>query len=589
MAEETALAHAPEAVVVNSFSKYFSMTGWRVGRLIVCLTWCGRSNGWRRTSTPPRRRWRRWRRSEPSRARTRSRRTGASMRRTARFCWPSFPRPDWSASCLPDGAFYLYVDVAAFTSDSHAFTREMLAEIGIAATPGVDFDAERGSRFVRFCYAGTTGDMAEAARRLRAWRRLAARTPASVLPPTDRAATTLWRGPRGIVRSRIGVCRLGGRRIARGRLLRMRRRRLRLHVPGRPGLARSVAGLCAALRPARLLVRLGNGAPRPCPPRLAAAAPVARDAHLVPDITSCASGASLPSDASCPSAARTGAASAPALSRVASWAPSPPASADTSPCAAGSRSRPRRPPRRPRRRRRPRCSSRSSSPAGVGGCSPSPGMSPLASWRPSSASSSRRTCAGNIDDRWPQNRPAPREHAAQPCHRAVRAGAVAGRVALLGFAFDLGLRLLKLAVGLAVGVFALLAVEAPFMLTATGRSAAFGAAAGAADFSIAKLAPCMRSPASTAMERHTGPPCRSRTSACCSGCRGPRPPRATAVRTSARRAPDGLPGRAARPVPPISAGADDAGALAVRALGGGALRHAGPAAAGATSQADRNG
>ena len=79
-----------------------------------------------------------------------------------------------------DGAFYLYVDVAPFTSDSHAFTREMLADIGIAATPGVDFDAERGSRFVRFCYAGTTGDMAEAARRLRAWRRLAARTPASV-------------------------------------------------------------------------------------------------------------------------------------------------------------------------------------------------------------------------------------------------------------------------------------------------------------------------------------------------------------------------------------------------------------------------
>jgi aspartate/methionine/tyrosine aminotransferase len=79
-----------------------------------------------------------------------------------------------------DGAFYLYVDVAAFTSDSHAFTREMLADIGIAATPGVDFDAARGSRFVRFCYAGTTGDMAQAARRLRAWRRLAARTPASV-------------------------------------------------------------------------------------------------------------------------------------------------------------------------------------------------------------------------------------------------------------------------------------------------------------------------------------------------------------------------------------------------------------------------
>ena len=56
-----------------------------------------------------------------------------------------------------------------------AFTQEMLAEIGVAATPGVDFDAERGSRYVRFCYAGTTADMAEAARRLQGWSRLSTR------------------------------------------------------------------------------------------------------------------------------------------------------------------------------------------------------------------------------------------------------------------------------------------------------------------------------------------------------------------------------------------------------------------------------
>ena len=74
-----------------------------------------------------------------------------------------------------DGAFYLYADVGDFTSDSLAFTKEMLAEIGVAATPGVDFDAERGSRYVRFCYAGTTADMAEAARRIKGWSRLRAR------------------------------------------------------------------------------------------------------------------------------------------------------------------------------------------------------------------------------------------------------------------------------------------------------------------------------------------------------------------------------------------------------------------------------
>ena len=68
-----------------------------------------------------------------------------------------------------DGAFYLYVDVGQFTADSLAFSKQMLAEIGIAATPGVDFDAERGNRFIRFCYAGTTAKMAEAVRRLRGW------------------------------------------------------------------------------------------------------------------------------------------------------------------------------------------------------------------------------------------------------------------------------------------------------------------------------------------------------------------------------------------------------------------------------------
>jgi len=71
-----------------------------------------------------------------------------------------------------DGAFYLYVDISEFGGDSVAFTRAMLAEIGVAATPGVDFDAARGARYVRFCYAGSTADMARAAQRLQGWERL---------------------------------------------------------------------------------------------------------------------------------------------------------------------------------------------------------------------------------------------------------------------------------------------------------------------------------------------------------------------------------------------------------------------------------
>jgi aspartate/methionine/tyrosine aminotransferase len=179
MAEETALAHASGAVVVNSFSKYFSMTGWRVGWLIVPPD----------LVRPIERLAQNLYISPPTVAQVAAlgafdgqdeleanRRVYAENRA---LLLAELPRAGLERILPADGAFYLYVDVAAFTADSHAFTREMLADIGIAATPGVDFDADRGSRFVRFCYAGTTVDMAEAARRLRAWRRLATRTPPS--------------------------------------------------------------------------------------------------------------------------------------------------------------------------------------------------------------------------------------------------------------------------------------------------------------------------------------------------------------------------------------------------------------------------
>jgi aspartate/methionine/tyrosine aminotransferase len=73
-----------------------------------------------------------------------------------------------------DGAFYLYADVSRFCSDSFAFAKQMLEEAHVAATPGIDFDPLNGSRFVRFCYAGSTGDMHEAVARISKW--LAART-----------------------------------------------------------------------------------------------------------------------------------------------------------------------------------------------------------------------------------------------------------------------------------------------------------------------------------------------------------------------------------------------------------------------------
>jgi aspartate/methionine/tyrosine aminotransferase len=175
MGEQTALAHSDEAVVINSFSKYFSMTGWRIGWLIVppglvrpierlaqnlyiCppavaqVAALGAFEGLDELEANKR----------------------AYVENRA-LLLQEFPKAGLQRMVPADGAFYLYVDVGDFTADSHAFTREMLADIGVAATPGVDFDAGRGSRYVRFCYAGTTADMAEAARRLRGWSRLAAR------------------------------------------------------------------------------------------------------------------------------------------------------------------------------------------------------------------------------------------------------------------------------------------------------------------------------------------------------------------------------------------------------------------------------
>ena len=170
--EETALAHSGEAIVVNSFSKYFSMTGWRVGWLVV-------PQGLVR---PIERLAQNLYISPPAIAQVAA--VGAFdgtdelagnkavYAENRALLLKELPKAGLERIVPADGAFYLYVDVSEFSSDSVAFAKEMLGEIGIAATPGVDFDAARGKRYVRLCYAGTTRDMAEAARRLQGWRRL---------------------------------------------------------------------------------------------------------------------------------------------------------------------------------------------------------------------------------------------------------------------------------------------------------------------------------------------------------------------------------------------------------------------------------
>ncbi len=77
------------------------------------------------------------------------------------------PRAGFDRLAPVDGAFYIYADVSHLTNDSEEFCRRILADTGVAITPGTDFDRARGRAFVRISFSGATEDMAEAARRLR--------------------------------------------------------------------------------------------------------------------------------------------------------------------------------------------------------------------------------------------------------------------------------------------------------------------------------------------------------------------------------------------------------------------------------------
>jgi len=171
--EATALAFTDQTIVINSFSKYFSMTGWRVGWMVV-------PEGLVRTIerlaqnlyiSPPAvaqvAALGAFEGLDELQANTRVYKANRDLLLT------ELPKAGLGKIVPADGAFYLYVDIGDFTDDSLAFCKAMLDETGIAATPGLDFDEARGRRFLRFSYAGSTDDMAEAARRLQGWQRLA--------------------------------------------------------------------------------------------------------------------------------------------------------------------------------------------------------------------------------------------------------------------------------------------------------------------------------------------------------------------------------------------------------------------------------
>jgi len=176
-AEDTGMACAwhtsREAIVVNSFSKYFTMTGWRLGWLLVpqrlrravdCLT--GNFN-----ICPP---------ALAQHAAVAAfteesyAELGAHVQHYAhnrKLLLDGLPAIGLPRLAPADGAFYVYADVGAFTSDSMQFCGRLLADTGVAIAPGVDFDTVDGPRHVRMSFAGATEDIDEALRRLGGWLR----------------------------------------------------------------------------------------------------------------------------------------------------------------------------------------------------------------------------------------------------------------------------------------------------------------------------------------------------------------------------------------------------------------------------------
>jgi aspartate/methionine/tyrosine aminotransferase len=160
-----------QAIVVNSFSKYFSMTGWRVGWLVVPPE----------LVRPIERLSQNFFISVPTLSQhaalaafdCREELDGHVRRYRANrdLLMAGLPAVGLDRLAPAQGAFYLYADIAHLTNDSRDFCKRMLAEAGVATTPGVDFDRARGAGTLRISFAGSTSEMEEAVRRLKAWRR----------------------------------------------------------------------------------------------------------------------------------------------------------------------------------------------------------------------------------------------------------------------------------------------------------------------------------------------------------------------------------------------------------------------------------
>ncbi|WP_282094450.1 pyridoxal phosphate-dependent aminotransferase [Epibacterium ulvae] len=165
----TALQVTNNAYIINSFSKFFSMTGWRIGWMVVpedhvrvleriaqnmfiCAPHASQVAALAALDCEEE-----------------LRENLSVYKRNRELMLKGLPEAGFTKIAPPDGAFYVYADVSELTSDSRAFAREILDQVGVAVTPGLDFDPIRGATTLRFSYARGTDDIQEGLDRLKSF------------------------------------------------------------------------------------------------------------------------------------------------------------------------------------------------------------------------------------------------------------------------------------------------------------------------------------------------------------------------------------------------------------------------------------
>jgi aspartate/methionine/tyrosine aminotransferase len=165
----TAAALSPDALIINSFSKYFCMTGWRVGWMVVPEP----------LVRPIERLQQNLAISVPTlsqiaaeaafEGRQEMEEVKRGYQQNRSILIAGLPQAGLDKFLPADGAFYLYADVSRFTADSFEFASAMLEKARVAVTPGIDFDPVHGRQFIRFSYARSADEMREAVARIARW------------------------------------------------------------------------------------------------------------------------------------------------------------------------------------------------------------------------------------------------------------------------------------------------------------------------------------------------------------------------------------------------------------------------------------